>query len=175
MCSSILQLQDLSSPTRPGIKPMSPAVEAQNGNHWTTREISICISSLTQSYISMWAFQVVLVVKNPPASAGNCRRHGFDPWVGKIPWKRAWQLTLVFLPGESHGWRRLAGYGPQGCKESDMTEVTSCTHAQLCVVGIMVIFILQARNWKHKEVNLANLGVHCLVGNEHSFFPSVIL
>ena len=56
-----------------------------------------------------------------------------------------------------------------------MTEVTSCTHAQLCVVGIIVIFILQARNWKRKEVNLPNLGVHCLVGNKHSFFHSVIL
>ena len=58
------------------------------------------------------------------------------------------------------------GYSPWGHKESDMTEVTSCTHAQLYVVGIMVIFILQARNWKHKEVNLPNLGVHCLVGND---------
>ena len=36
-------------------------------------------------------------------SACQCRRCGFDPWVGKIPWKRAWHPTLVFLPGESHG------------------------------------------------------------------------
>ena len=47
-----------------------------------------------------------------------------DPWVGKIPWRRAWQPTLVFLPGESHGQRSLVGYSPWGCKESDMTEVT---------------------------------------------------
>jgi len=43
----------------------------------------------------------------------QCRRHkrsGFDPWVGKIPWKRAWQPTPVFLPGESHGQRTLASY-----------------------------------------------------------------
>ena len=40
------------------------------------------------------------------------RRHGFDPWVGKIPWRRAWQPTPVFLPGESHGQRSLAGYAP---------------------------------------------------------------
>ena len=45
-----------------------------------------------------------------------------DPWVGKIPWRRAWQLDPVFLPGESHGQRRLAGYSPWGCKESDTTE-----------------------------------------------------
>ena len=42
-----------------------------------------------------------------PASAGDIKRHGFDPWVGKIPWKRAWQPTPVFLPGESHGQRSL--------------------------------------------------------------------
>ena len=44
-----------------------------------------------------------------------CRRHkrwGFDPWVGKIPWRRAWQPTAVFLPRESHGQRSLVGYGP---------------------------------------------------------------
>ena len=59
--------------------------------------------------------------------ACQCRRHkrqGFDPWVGKIPWRREWQPTPVFLPGESHGQRRLAGYGPWGRKQLDMTEVT---------------------------------------------------
>ena len=45
-----------------------------------------------------------------------------DSWVRKIPWRRKWQPTLVFLPGESHGWRSLAGYSLQGHKESDMTE-----------------------------------------------------
>ena len=39
-------------------------------------------------------------------------RQDFDPWVGKIPCRRAWQLTLVCLPGESHGQRSLEGYGP---------------------------------------------------------------
>ena len=53
----------------------------------------------------------------------QCRRRGFDPWVRKIPWRRKWQPTLVFLPGESHGWRSLAGYPcPWGCAESDTTE-----------------------------------------------------
>jgi len=45
-------------------------------------------------------------------------------WVGKIPWRRAWQPTPVFLPGESHEQRSLAGYSPQGHKESDTTEAT---------------------------------------------------
>ena len=46
----------------------------------------------------------------------------FDPWVGKIPWKRAQQLTPVFLPGESHGQRSLVGYSPWSHKELDVTE-----------------------------------------------------
>ena len=45
-------------------------------------------------------------------SARQCRRHGFDPWVGKILWRRKWQPTPVFLPGESHGQRSLVGYSP---------------------------------------------------------------
>ena len=69
------------------------------------------------------ASPVVLVVKNPPANAGD-RRRRFDPWVGQIPWRRAWQPTPVFLPGESHRQRSLAGCSPSGRKESDRTEVT---------------------------------------------------
>ena len=60
---------------------------------------------------SSGAFQVVLVVKNPPANAAD-KRGWLDPWAGKIPWRRAWQPTPVFLPGESHGQRSLAGYSP---------------------------------------------------------------
>ena len=53
-------------------------------------------------------------------STCQCRRHRFDPWVGKIPWRK-WQPTPVFLPGKSHGQRSLAGYSPWGCKELDST------------------------------------------------------
>ena len=51
----------------------------------------------------------------------QCGRPGFDPWVGKILWRRKWQLTPVLLPGKPHG-RSLVGYSPWGCKESDTTE-----------------------------------------------------
>ena len=46
----------------------------------------------------------------------RCKRLGFDPWAGKIPWSRKWQPTPGFLPGKSHGQRSLAGYSPWGCK-----------------------------------------------------------
>ena len=52
----------------------------------------------------------------------QCGRPGFNPWVGKISWRRKWQPTSVFLPGKSHGRRSLVGYSPWGRKESDMTE-----------------------------------------------------
>ena len=53
---------------------------------------------------------------------------GFDTLVGKIPWRRQWQHTPVFLPGKSHEQRSLVGYSPRGCKESDTTEHT-CINA----------------------------------------------
>ena len=57
----------------------------------------------------------------------QCRRPGFDSWVRKIPWRREWQPTPVFLPGESHGQRILGGYHPWGHKELDSTEqLTLC-------------------------------------------------
>ena len=55
---------------------------------------------------------------------GRCRRHGINTWVGKIPWRRKWQPTPVFVSGKSHGERSLAGYSPWGHKESDMIEHT---------------------------------------------------
>ena len=61
----------------------------------------------------------------------QCMRHRrcrFDPWVWKMPWRRKWQPTPVFLPGESKGLRSLVGYSPWGQKESDMGEATEHAH-----------------------------------------------
>ena len=60
--------------------------------------------------------------KEPACQCRRHKKHKFNPWVWKIPWRRAWQSTPV--SGESHGHRSLADYSPQGCKESDTTEVT---------------------------------------------------
>ena len=53
------------------------------------------------------------------------KRHGFDPWVGKIPWRRKWQSAPVFLSGKSHRQRSLASYSPWGCKRvrHDLTHI----------------------------------------------------
>ena len=69
---------------------------------------------------------------NGEESICQCRRHRrceFDPWVGKLSWRRKWQPTPVFLPGEAHEQRSLAGYNPCGPKESDTTEkLCACVH-----------------------------------------------
>ena len=62
--------------------------------------------------------------KEPTCQSRRRERLGFNPWVGKIPWRREWQSTPVFLPGESHGQRSLVGYSPWGHQELDMTEAT---------------------------------------------------
>ena len=65
-----------------------------------------------------WTPLVAQMVKRLPTMWGT----GFNPWVGKIPWRRKWRPTPVFLPGKSHGRRSLVGYSPWGHKESDTTE-----------------------------------------------------
>ena len=72
-------------------------------------------------------------------------RPGFNPWIGKIPWRREWQPTVVFLPGESHGQKNLGAYSPWGQKESDTTERLS--RAQL-------LTFIRRRQWQPTPVLL---------------------
>ena len=80
-------------------------------------------------FLILWGTSILISGGFPGGAGGKdptcqCRRRkrlGFNPWVGKIPWRRKWQPTPVCLPGESHGQRSLAGYSPWGRKESDTT------------------------------------------------------
>ena len=65
--------------------------------------------------------------KESACQCRRCKRHGFYPLAGKIPWKRKWHPTPVFLPGKFHDQRSLVGYSPWGCKDSGTTEHLS-TH-----------------------------------------------
>ena len=77
------------------------------------------------------------MVKNPPANAGDMRDAGSISELGRSPEGEVRQSQLVrqptpvFLPGESHGHRSLAGYNPQGCTKLDMTEATQHVHMPL--------------------------------------------
>ena len=63
------------------------------------------------------------------------------PWIGKIPWRRKWQPTPVFLPGKSRGQRILMGYSPGGCKESDTAGRLSLHAHSLFIIPIHLSFI----------------------------------
>ena len=60
----------------------------------------------------------------------------FDPWVGKIPWRRDWQPTPVFLPGESHGHRSLAGCSPQGVQRVGHNSVINTPRLRARLSGV---------------------------------------
>ena len=61
----------------------------------------------------------------------QCRRPGFEPWVGKIPWRRAWQPIPILWPRESHGQRHLADCSPEDHTELDKTEATKQQHRKV--------------------------------------------
>ena len=92
-----------------------------------------CILSLVKVFNIItsltWASQVVRVVKNPPANAGDAKDTGSIPGSGRLPWRRKWQPTPVLLPGKVHGQRSLPGYSPRGCQELDTTEHTLSSRA----------------------------------------------
>ena len=101
------------------------------------------------------------------------RRHKFEPWLRKIPWRREWQPTQVFLSGESHWQRHLAGYSPWALKELDTTEwlmltlpAAAAKSLQLCPTlgnprdgsppGFPVPGILQARTLEWVTISFSN-------------------
>ena len=88
---------------------------------WQMRILAKTTQQKKKQILFKGGFPGGTVIKNLLPKAGE-QETGFDPWVGKIPWRRKWQSTPVFLPGESRGQSSLEGYSPQGCKESDMTQ-----------------------------------------------------
>ena len=80
------------------------------------------------------------MVKNLPVNAGG---YGFDLWVGKIPWRRKWQPTPVFLPGESHGQKSLLGYSSPGCQESDTIQWLTHSPYKVSLLVCLVRCILK--------------------------------
>ena len=91
----------------------------------------ICLLSLTE--LPRW-----LSGKEP---ACQCRRHGLNPWVGKIPWRRKWQSTPEFLPGKSHGQRSPEGYSPWGHKRVWHDLETKHQQYSHCIIDFLVYCI----------------------------------
>ena len=75
------------------------------------------------------------------------KRHEFDPWVERTPWRKKWQPTLVFLPGEFHGQRSLVGNSPWGRRESDTTEqLWSTQHSTVYRVSSLCKYLIHTAN-----------------------------
>ena len=96
--------------------------------------------------------------KESACQCRGCRRHRFDPWSGKMPWRGKWQLTPVSLTGEAHGQRRLACYSPWGHKELDLATNNNNTWqkadrwwSEVCGQGRGLIKKLKT-NKKHAEL-----------------------
>ena len=98
--------------------------------------------------VSLGGFPGGAIGKEPPCRCRRYKRCGFDPWVEKIPWRRRWQPTQVFLHGESHGQRSLVSYSPLGHKESDTSEGT--WHTPMAVSLLL-------SNWSIKWLAIGNL------------------
>ena len=105
-------------------------------------------------------------------SACQCGRLRFSPWVGKIPWRRKWQPTPVFLSGKSHGQRSLVGYSPWGCKRVGHNLATKLglqrsyvTSKSICRI---LVFLVKCQTGKHqppKDVFFCLFADDCVVGN----------
>ena len=83
----------------------------------------------------IYGFPRWLSGKESTCRCRSLRRCGFNPWLGKTPWRKKWQPAPVFLPGESHGQKSLVAYSSSwDCKESDMTEwLNTHAHVDTCI------------------------------------------
>ena len=91
----------------------------ERGENWVLYLCSLPCSSPGCAFIP---FSLKPLVAQTVKHLSTMRETRFDPWVGKIPWRRKWQSTPGLVPGKSHGQRSLVGYSPWGRKESDTTE-----------------------------------------------------
>jgi hypothetical protein len=139
--ASVKELTCWDFPGGPGAKTPCSQCRGPGFDFWSGNQIPH--ASTKGSHASTKLQPNKLKKENSLANAGDIKDTGFDPWVMKIPWRRSWQPTPVFLPGESHRQRSLASYSPWGLQESDMTQWL--THMKgssvLCTVG-RVEFIL---------------------------------
>ena len=96
----------------------SPGIDAEHSPLVGTILLEVMIRGASQVIFLCATLRGFPGESDSQESVCNVGDPGFKTWVRKIPWRRAWQPTPVFLPGESHGQRSLEGYSLRGCKES---------------------------------------------------------
>ena len=92
----------------------------------------IIVYLYVNKYLYM-GFPRLCSAKESTCQCRRCKRHGFDPWIGKIPWSRKWHLTPVSLPGKFYGQRSLLGYSPWGSKGVRHNWMTGCKYLYVCI------------------------------------------
>ena len=152
---------------------------APSSHSWLTREQS----AFYHSGLCAYGLPRYLRGKESACQGG---RPGFNPWVGKVPWRRKWQSTPVSLPGKSHGQRNLVGNSPRGHKESDTTEwlsthtcvrIPTCAHTYTLHKRYMNTFIwwnVQIEKSKCSKVK-AKLAFLSSLPGRHVFSWAILL
>ena len=145
------------------------AIPFSGGSSWPRDQTLVpCIAG---RFVSIWEFITSKLGFPEDTSAkestSQYKRCGVSPWVCKIPWRRKWHPTPVFLPGYTHGQRRLLGFSPWGCKEQQRAE-----HLQIVTITVNVRHV--TFQWLIKYLP------HCLLynldtgGEEKYFYPKEI-
>ena len=144
-----------------------------------TINLSPCLkdscSELASSLVHSVSFTWLPCWLSGKESTCQCRRPKVDAWVGKIPWRRKWQPTPVFLPGESHGQSSLVGYSSWCHKESDTTELLNNNNHSLMLIWVPPLLykgILQTPS--QSSGSQAILCPHCIL-KYHIHWPNSIL
>ena len=108
--------------------------------HWLTSLILVATKKYPSTFFKKEVKPVFgLVGKESACQCRRHKRHGFDPWVRKIPWKKEWLPTPVFLPGESHGQRNVGGLRSLG--SCLCVYLLGCSRSQLGCVGSLVCLV----------------------------------
>ena len=126
LCSKITMDGDCSHETKKMLAPCKKNNDKHQQHikkqryHFTNKGPYSQSYGFSSSHI--WTTMTSLVAQMVKVSAYSPGDPGFNPWVGKIPWRRKWQPSPVLLPGKSRGWRSLVGYSPWSHRELDSTE-----------------------------------------------------
>ena len=148
--------------------------------HFMTTEKSVMYPFIVNTYIHVCICTYIYVElpwwlshKEPTC---QCRKREFHLWVGKIPWRREWLATPVFLPGKSHGQRSLLGYSPWSCKELDTAEGLKNNNAYsvcvcVCVFARTRVCVLpmcqnHARPWGFRDDSGRALCILCCLRSQ---------
>ena len=129
---------------------------------WDSDSFISVLSTLRSASVPIWGLPSRRYGKESACPCRRYKRLKLDTWDRRIPWRRKWQSTLAFLPGELHGQRSLVGYSPWGLRQLDMTEHVSArvythTHTHTHIHTHVLIYWTNIWMNHSKPITIANL------------------